>query len=269
MQVGVCYAIDPENLQDIKVSVKDEGADFIEGHCYNLAILEQTQFDRVIAYTRDIGLPLNCLYSFLGKMDVFDTPELYKAAQEYVKRTFARFADTDVKHIAFGGGKSRASNANRSIAETKKMFAEFCAETVAPLARDYGYTVGIEPLNSGETDTYTTAVETYELIRELDLPQIKMNLDYFHFNKENENVSDLHNYASSISHLHIASIERFFPRPEHNESENYLRFLTAVLPHVDPETTLSIEGRLSKPIGISFGYLRALLKEAKERVSHG
>lgn len=264
MKIGMCHPIDPDNLQDIKVKVKDAGADYIEGVFYDLACLEQSSFDKVIAFTRGIGLPLTCANSFLGKMNIFDSPELLREGEEYVKRSFERFSGTDLKHITFGSGKTRASNEGRTVADTKKIFAEFCVNVVAPLACDYGYTVGIEPLNRGETDTYTTAAETFEFVKELDLPQIRMIVDYYHFTKENEDPADLLRYGNYISHFHIASgSQRSTPLPGDGEEEMYLSFLRAAAANAGDDTCLSYEGRKGIPFGESLRYLRTLLKQVE------
>lgn len=269
MKVGICHPIDPDNLQEIKVKVKDAGADYIEGVFYDLASLEQSSFDKIISYTRDIGLPLRCANAFLGKMNIFDSPEQLRQAEEYVKRSFERFSRTDLRHITFGSGKSRASSESRSIADTKKIFAGFCHRTVAPLARDYGYTVGIEPLNSGETDTYTTAAEAFEFVKELNLPQIRMIVDYFHFTKEKEDPQDLFRYQGYLSHFHIASgSQRSTPLPGDGEEQMYLEFLRAAVVNAGDKVCLSYEGRKGIPFDTSLKYLRSLLESAKEENRH-
>lgn len=262
MKLGVCAPVDPNNLESLKTNIKDHGADFLEGNHFTLSNLEQNDFDKIIAYTREIGLPITCTNCFLGSMNIFDSKELLNDGKEYVKRSFDRFSKTDLTHITFGSGKSRSSSETRSIADTKKMFSEFCYDTVAPLAKNYGYTIGIEPLNKSETDTFTTASEVFEFVKELDLPQIKMIVDYYHFSLENENPDDLIKYKGYISHLHIASAKcgRTAPLPEDNEGAEYITFLESVKPAIDESVTLSIEGGIIKPLELSMNYLKTLLK---------
>ena len=259
MKLGVCIPLNPEKLEGIKTNVKDLGAEYLEGNYYVLSNLEQKDFNKIIDFTRQINLPITHANAFLGSMNIFDSAELFKKGEEFVKRSFERFSKTDLKHITFGSGVSRASNENRSIEKTKEIFGEFCFNTVAPLAKDYGYTIGIEPLNSSETDTFNTAAETFEFVKKINLPNVKMIVDYFHFSKENENPADLIKYKRYISHLHIASENgRTSPIPNTNEDAKYKAFLDAVKPAIDENVCLSIEGAITNPLDLSFDYLKKL-----------
>lgn len=263
MKLGVCIPLNAEKLDNIKTNIKDAGAQFIEGNHYTLSTIDKSDFDKIIAFTKEINLPITHTNSFLGTMNIFDSKDLLKSGEEYVKRSFERFSSTNLKHITFGSGVSRASNENRSIDDTKKIFAEFCYNTVAPLAKDYGYTIGIEPLNHGETDVFTTAAETFEFVKNLNLPNIKMIVDYYHFSLENENPLDLVNYKGYISHLHIASKNkgRTAPLTEDNESNEYIAFLESIKSAIDDNVNLSIEGSIVAPLNLSFDYLNSLLNK--------
>lgn len=264
MQVGVCLPINPEKLEGLKTRVKDLGAEFVEGNHFALSTMEQKDFDKIIAFTREINLPINCTNAFLGKMNIFDSPELLKQGEEYVKRSFERFSKTDLKHITFGSGVSRAATETRSVEDTKKIFADFCYTTVAPLAKDYGYLIGIEPLNSGETNTFNTAAETFEFLKELNIPNVKMIIDYFHFTKENENPADILKYKGYVSHFHIASkTNRTSPVPQDNETESYKAFLDIASQIADENTSLAIEGSIVAPLNESIVYLNELLGKNK------
>ncbi|MBE6761467.1 MAG: sugar phosphate isomerase/epimerase [Ruminococcaceae bacterium] len=261
MKLGVCVPLNAEKLFDIKTNIKDAGAQFIEGNHYALSTIDKADFNKIVAFTKEIGLPITNTNCFLGSMNIFDSKELLKEGEEYVKRSFERFSVTDLKHVTFGSGISRASNEARSIEDTKKIFAEFCYNTVSPLAKDYGYTIGIEPLNHNETDVFTTAAETFEFVKKLNLPNVKMIVDYYHFTLENENPLDLINYKGYISHLHIASKNqgRTAPLPEDNEGSSYITFLESVKPAIDNNVDLSIEGAITGPLNLNFDYLKLLL----------
>lgn len=261
MKLGVCLPLNSEKLDDVKTNIANSGAQFIEGNHFALSSIDKTDFDKIINFTRAINLPITHTNCFLGSMNIFDSKEFLKEGEEYVKRSFERFSGSDLKHVTFGSGESRKSNENRSIEDTKKIFAEFCYNTVSPLAKDYGYTVGIEPLNKGETDVFTTAFETFEFVKKLNLPNVKMIVDYYHFALENENPLDLINYKDYISHLHIASKNkgRTAPLPEDNEGSSYITFLESVKPAIDNNVNLSIEGSINGPINLNFDYLKLLL----------
>jgi len=58
------------------------------------------------------------------------------------------------------------------------------------MAADHGVTLAIEPLNRFETDLINTAEQVKRLIREIDLPSVRIHLDTFHMHIEEKNVYD-------------------------------------------------------------------------------
>ena len=110
-----------DEITNDKEIVKDLGAEYLEGNYYVLSNLEQKDFNKIIDFTRQINLPITHANAFLGSMNIFDSAELFKKGEEFVKRSFERFSKTDLKHITFGSGVSRASNENRSIEKTKEI----------------------------------------------------------------------------------------------------------------------------------------------------
>ena len=265
MKVGICFPFG-NGLDALQAKVKDKGADFWEGSFYRLAKLEQAEFNKIADFIKSIDLPLTHCNGFIDKDDnFFDTPEMRKEGAEYVKRSFERFSKTDLRHITFGSGGARATNENRNKEETKKILLDFCAETLAPLAKDYGYTIGIEPLNSKETDIFTTTTETFKFVKELDLPQIKMIVDFIHFYEEKEDFAILKDYKGYISHIHICDTNKRSPKPEiPEENALYDAFWSNLIPIVDDNVCISMECWSDKPHNETFNYLREVIKTYKK-----
>ena len=62
--------------------------------------------------------------------------------------------------------------------------------TAGKMAADSGVTMAIEPLNRFETDLVNTAEQVKRLVRDIDLPSVKIHLDTFHMHIEEKNVYD-------------------------------------------------------------------------------
>ena len=75
-------------------------------------------------------------------------------------------------------------------------------------ARKNGVTIVIEPLNRKETNVLTTTKESMEYIRELELPNLKLLVDLYHFYCENEPIDRIYEYGPYIKHVHIAEPTR-------------------------------------------------------------
>jgi D-psicose/D-tagatose/L-ribulose 3-epimerase len=56
------------------------------------------------------------------------------------------------------------------------------------MAADHGVTMAIEPLNRFETDLVNTAEQVKRLIGDVDLPSVRIHLDTFHMNIEEQDV---------------------------------------------------------------------------------
>ena len=265
MKVGMCLPFEI-GLDEVKKVLKDEGGDFWEG-CYSaLAKLEQAEFDKINSFIKSIDLPLTHCNGFIDKDDrFFDSPEMLKKGEEYVKRSFERFSKTDLRHITFGSGGARATCESRNREETYKILQEFCSEVLSPLAKDYGYTIGMEPLNRGETDIFTTTSETFEFVKELNLPEIRMIVDFSHFTLEKEDFSIIKNYKGYLSHIHISDTNRHSPKPEIPEEKAlYDAFWSNLIPNVDDDVCISMECWSDKPHGETFDYLREVIKTYKK-----
>jgi D-psicose/D-tagatose/L-ribulose 3-epimerase len=62
--------------------------------------------------------------------------------------------------------------------------------TAGKMAADHGVTMAIEPLNRFETDLINTAAQVKQLIRDIDLPSVRIHLDTFHMHIEEQSVYD-------------------------------------------------------------------------------
>lgn len=58
------------------------------------------------------------------------------------------------------------------------------------IAEDHGVTLAIEPLNRFETDLINTAEQVKQLIRDINLPSVRIHLDTFHMHIEEKSVYD-------------------------------------------------------------------------------
>ena len=62
--------------------------------------------------------------------------------------------------------------------------------TAGKMAADHGVILAIEPLNRFETDLVNTAEQVKRLVRDVDLPSVRIHLDTFHMNIEEQSLYD-------------------------------------------------------------------------------
>ena len=126
MKLGVCLPLNSEKLDDVKTTIANSGAQFIEGNHFALSSIDKTDFDKIINFTRAINLPITHTNCFLGSMNIFDSKALLKEGEEYVKRSCERCSGSDLKHVTGGSGGSRKSNENRSVGKNCVFTGIYC-----------------------------------------------------------------------------------------------------------------------------------------------
>ena len=83
---------------------------------------------------------------------------------------------------------------------------------VAKFARDFGVTVGLEPVNRYETFLINTAEQAVRLIKMIDEPNVGIHLDTYHMNiEENDFYTPTKLAAPYLCHVHVSESHRGVP----------------------------------------------------------
>jgi sugar phosphate isomerase/epimerase len=121
--------------------------------------------------------------------------------------------------------------------------------------------IGIEPLRKQESNIINTGAEALRLVREVNHPQVKMIIDYYHLRVEQEDPEILRTAREHIVHLHFANPNgRRWPRLPDEDAE-YHRFF-GILKEIGYEGGLSIEGNgtFENDAAASLAFFRGELK---------
>ena len=129
-------------------------------------------------------------------------------------------------------------------------------------ARKNGITIAIEPLNKKETNMLLTTDEAVSYIKELNLPNLRLLVDLYHFYCEGESLDKIREYGSYIEHIHIVEpTSRTFMRP--GDAYDYKAFIQA-LRDVGYDGALMLEGGgedYETGIAETYPVLRGLVEE--------
>lgn len=121
-----------------------------------------------------------------------EDPTVRQNSLNYMRQSMEICASLGVKIMA--GPAYSAVGKRRKISTEQKQREWDLAVTgltlAGKMAADYGITLAIEPLNRFETDLINTAAQVKQLIGDIDLPSVKIHLDTFHMNIEEENLYD-------------------------------------------------------------------------------
>lgn len=187
----------------------------------NLALLEQTGIDNlemsvgaIAAWTdeqmkenvkrlADSPVTLSSCNGLISGFSLFEDTGFAKT-DAYFARVLPRLAMAGVKTLVFGSGGYRRVPEGVSNDAAYARVLEFLNH-LSGLIRPYDFTIAIEPLNQKECNILTTSAEAAGYVRELNLPNIRLLVDYYHFLLEHERLSAIDDYAGMLVHTHIAN----------------------------------------------------------------
>lgn len=91
-----------------------------------------------------------------------------------------------------------------------------CMKASADVAKDHGVTLLCEVVNRFEHYMINTAAEAVDFVKEIDKPNVKVMLDTFHMNIEEDFLGDAIRTAGELlGHLHIGECNRKVPGQGH------------------------------------------------------
>jgi len=91
---------------------------------------------------------------------------------------------------------------------------------VAQIASDLGMIVTLEILNRFETFMFNTVAEAQAFLAQVDHPAIKLQLDTYHMNMEEDHIADaIRQAGDDIGHFHAAASNRKLPGQGHIDWE--------------------------------------------------
>lgn len=108
--------------------------------------------------------------------------------------------------VDFSAGFDKQADFERSV---KRM------QRLADMAADYGITLNMESLNRFEGYLINTCEEALDYVKAVDKPNVKIMLDTFHMNIEEDSITDAITLARNyLGHFHVGEANRRPPRPE-------------------------------------------------------
>ena len=205
-QIGVC--VDPDKFEAAQAA----GFDYVETNASKVAALSDEDFEKLAAQVARLRIPLAATMSFIPAAIKLTGPDVDPARQmAYVTAALGRLKRLGVKVVVLGSGGARRVPDGFSTDEAFAQLVDFCRRT-APIARENGITVVVEPLRRQETNIINSAREGLALVRAVDRPEIRLLVDYYHLMEEGESPDVIADAGPLLAHTHIANPKgRVFP----------------------------------------------------------
>lgn len=163
---------------------------------------------------KDAGLILTACLGIPENMDVSsEDEETRRRGIEFMKKLFVAMHKCGIEKIGgilyaywpcdYSKPVNKEAARARSIESVREM-ADFAAQ--------YGITMELETVNRFEQYLINTSKEAVEYVKDVDRPNVKVMLDCFHMNIEEDNMGDAIRYAGEyLGHFHIGEANRRCP----------------------------------------------------------
>ena len=146
----------------------------------------------------------------------------------YTDIVFQRCVAAGVGLIIWGSGGARRVPDDFDFTKARSQFINI-ARKVAVQAERYKIVIALESLNSGETNFLNSLEETYEVIQEVNHPNLRLNTDSYHRSKEHELPAAIENTGGYLVNCELAGKDRLAPSETNaGEIPEYLRSLRKI-----------------------------------------
>ena len=191
--------------------VKKLGFDILEVACHNFSDTENEYLYQLKEAADAEGIILTGGYGNDSTHDISGAdPMIVKAAFDKFEKTFQKMNIAGIKLL--GGSLYSYWPVDYSLPLNKKEDMKRGIENVrilADMAAEYEITLGMEVLNRFEGYMLNTCEEAVDFVSKIDRPNVKVMLDTFHMNIEEDSFGDAIRMAGKyLGHLHLGEANR-------------------------------------------------------------
>ncbi len=223
-----------------------ESYDFAEGSVAGLLKPRESEdaFRASLDALRAAKLPYPVVNCFIpGDLKITGAETDESALKAFVKTAMERAERAGVQVIVFGSGGARHIPDGFDPRKAHEQIAAFC-RLAAPLARNHGVTIAVEPLNKAVCNVLNTVDECAQIVREVAHPAIRLLVDAYHLMLDNDSYDDIVKHGKLLAHVHIATVPGGLSPGA--EPCDFSRFFGA-LAEANYTGRVSIEAKISNP----------------------
>ena len=179
VKIGCCGDIEEREMLEKK------GFDFIECPVAVPMNLKESELKEIIQ-DEDLNLPFYAFNCFIpGNLKICGDKVDFSALEDYVEEACQKINLLGGKIIVFGSGGARRVPEGFSSKKAWNQIKDFLT-MVNKYARKNDITIAIEPLNQDETNILNSLKESIKMAEEVNLEKIKVLVDIYRLEKENE-----------------------------------------------------------------------------------
>lgn len=194
-------------------SLAECGFDYVEMPTAQMMELDDQAFAALKERIARTGLTCETSNNFFPTYFRLTGPEVdLESVLDYARRALTRAEELGVQYLVFGSGPAKQVPQGFPLEEGYRQVVQLLKQ-VAPIAREHGVTIVIEPLRKAECNLINTFAEGVQLARDVDHPNVRVLVDFYHLTEEAEPVQHLlEDGREFLRHVHFANpTGRVFP----------------------------------------------------------
>ena len=188
-------------------SLAECGFDYVEMPTAQMMELDDQAFAALKERIARTGLTCETSNNFFPTYFRLTGPEVdLESVLDYARRALTRAEELGVQYLVFGSGPAKQVPQGFPLEEGYRQVVELLKQ-VAPIAREH------EPLRKAECNLINTFAEGVQLARDVDHPNVRVLVDFYHLTEEAEPVQHLlEDGREFLRHVHFANpTGRVFP----------------------------------------------------------
>lgn len=218
MKYGIYYAFWEKQwggeFRPYVKKVRDLGFDILEISCATLPQTPDSEMVELGQLAKEAGITLTAGYGPAPCYDLSSPdPSVVQNGLHFYRQVFAKMALADIHFV--GGGLYSHWPVNFSKPIDKQADWQRSVNGVrqlADMAAGFDITLGMEVLNRFEGYLLTCAAEGVAYVKEVDRPNVKVMLDTFHMNIEEDSFTEaILTAGDTLGHFHIGECNRKLP----------------------------------------------------------
>jgi len=196
---------------------KSLGFDILEFGAGDLLNMSDSEIDELKAVAKDLDIELNANIGPPKQYNVASKDSAVRAAGiEFlsgIMKKMVRLGSNDLIGVQYTCWPSDYSDLDKPAVWARGVES---VKTLGKTAAELGITMSLEVVNRFETLVLNTAEEAVQFCREVDNPNVKILLDTFHMNIEEDNIGDAIRTAGSfLNYIHAGEGNRKVPGTGH------------------------------------------------------
>ncbi|TCD02142.1 sugar phosphate isomerase/epimerase [Pedobacter frigidisoli] len=203
---------------------------------------------------------LSCNLFFPASLKIAGPNVVEAKVLEYADVVLSRARQAGVKFIVLGSSGSRNIPDGYDLTKAKSDFVAL-GKKLGQVAGKHQVTIVLENLETTETNFITSLKQAAEIVREVNHPNFRLNVDIFHMTRQDESPADIVANKDLIAFCEISEKEkRTFPGVAGDDFKPYL----SALRDINYKGFIFIEGstkNLSAEMPLAFKYLSKQIAE--------